>query len=111
VKLSCSALWDSLLLDFSHNCDPQAHLFDRRHAGRYLHAEWGVPPDADSATTCVRRFGRHSRAKGERKGCEHVTGARMSAWNGHEVSCFCLISHYEGLLNARDRCCYVCPLT
>ncbi|KAG1754079.1 WD40 repeat-like protein [Suillus paluster] len=64
---------------------PYAHLFDRRHAGRYLRAEWGVPPDADSATTCVRRFGRRSRAKGERKGYEHVTGARMSAWNGHEV--------------------------
>ncbi|KAG0709673.1 WD40 repeat-like protein [Suillus ampliporus] len=30
-------------------------------------------------------FGRRSRAKGERKGYEHVTGARMSAWNGHEV--------------------------
>ncbi|KAG1755653.1 WD40 repeat-like protein [Suillus lakei] len=64
---------------------PYAHLFDRRHAGRYLRAEWGVPPDADSATTCVRRFGRRSRARGERKGYEHVTGARMSAWNGHEV--------------------------
>lgn len=87
----------------------KAHLFDRRHAGRYLQAEWGVPPDADSATTCVRRFGRRSRAKGERKGYEHITGVRMSAWNGHEVSC--LISHYERLLNIRDRCCYVCPFT
>jgi WD repeat-containing protein 42A len=80
---------------------PYAHLFDRRHAGRYLHAEWGVPPDADSATTCVRRFGRHSRAKGERKGCEHVTGARMSAWNGHEVL---LSYHSDGvfLYSTRD---------
>lgn len=64
---------------------PYAHLFDRRHAGRYLHAEWGVPPDANSATTCVRRFGRRSRAKAERRGFEHITGARMSDCNGHEV--------------------------
>ncbi|KAG1892413.1 WD40 repeat-like protein [Suillus subluteus] len=80
---------------------PYAHLFDRRHAGRYLHAEWGVPPDADSATTCVRRFGRRSRAKGERKGYEHITGARMSAWNGHEVL---LSYHSDGvfLYSTRD---------
>ncbi|OAX43460.1 WD40 repeat-like protein [Rhizopogon vinicolor AM-OR11-026] len=64
---------------------PYAHLFDRRHAGRYLRAEWGMPPDEESATTCVRRFGRRSRAKGEKKGYEHITGARLSAWNGHEV--------------------------
>lgn len=80
---------------------PYAHLFDRRHAGRYLQAEWGVPPDADSATTCVRRFGRRSRAKGERKGYEHITGARMSAWNGHEVL---LSYHSDGvfLYSTRD---------
>ncbi|KAG2077379.1 WD40 repeat-like protein [Suillus decipiens] len=80
---------------------PYAHLFDRRHAGRYLHAEWGVPPDADSATTCVRRFGRRSRANGERKGYEHITGARMSAWNGHEVL---LSYHSDGvfLYSTRD---------
>jgi len=75
----------------AHSCGPQAHLFDRRHAGRYLRAEWGMPPDEESATTCVRRFGRRSRAKGEKKGYEHITGARMSAWNGHEVCYhFCL---------------------
>lgn len=80
---------------------PYAHLFDRRHAGRYLQAEWGVPPDADSATTCVRRFGRRSRAKGERKGYEHITGVRMSAWNGHEVL---LSYHLDGvfLYSTRD---------
>ncbi|KAH7914318.1 WD40-repeat-containing domain protein [Hygrophoropsis aurantiaca] len=65
---------------------PYAHLFDRRHAGRYLHAEWGVPVAEESVTTCVRRFGRRSRARGERKGYEHITGARMSPWNGHEVA-------------------------
>lgn len=79
----------------------KAHLFDRRHAGRYLQSEWGVPPDADSATTCVRRFGRRSRAKGERKGYEHITGVRMSAWNGHEVL---LSYHLDGvfLYSTRD---------
>ncbi|KIK98048.1 hypothetical protein PAXRUDRAFT_732196 [Paxillus rubicundulus Ve08.2h10] len=64
---------------------PFAYLFDRRHAGRYLREEWGMLPSAAHATTCVRRFSRQSRAPGEAKGYEHITGARMSAWNGHEV--------------------------
>lgn len=64
---------------------PQAHLFDRRHIGRHLQEEWGMSPAVDDVTTCVRRFSRHSRAPGEVKGYEHITGARMSAWNGHEV--------------------------
>lgn len=63
----------------------EAHLFDRRHVGRLLQEEWGMSPAADDLTTCVRRFSRYSRAPGETKGYEHITGARMSAWNGHEV--------------------------
>lgn len=63
----------------------EAHLFDRRHVGRHLQEEWGMSPAVDDLTTCVRRFSRHSRAPGEAKGYEHITGARMSAWNGHEV--------------------------
>lgn len=64
---------------------PFAHLFDRRHIGRYLWEEWGMSPATADATTCVRKFSRHSRAPGEPKGGEHITGARMSAWNGHEL--------------------------
>ncbi|KAG9317682.1 WD40-repeat-containing domain protein [Chiua virens] len=64
---------------------PFAHLFDRRHIGRHLQEEWGMLPSVDDATTCVRRFSRYSRAPGEAKGYEHITGARMSAWNGHEL--------------------------
>ncbi|KIJ70527.1 hypothetical protein HYDPIDRAFT_105273 [Hydnomerulius pinastri MD-312] len=64
---------------------PFAHLFDRRHVGRYLREEWGMSPSADDPTTCVRRFSRGSRAPGEAKRYEHITGAKMSAWNGHEV--------------------------
>ncbi|KAL4075829.1 WD40 repeat-like protein [Scleroderma citrinum] len=64
---------------------PFAHLFDRRHIGRYLLEEWGMSPSAHDATTCVRKFSRRSRARGEFKGHEHITGARMSACNGHEV--------------------------
>ncbi|KZV75173.1 WD40 repeat-like protein [Peniophora sp. CONT] len=60
------------------------YLFDRRHAGRFIQQEWGVPP-SDDATTCVRRFGRRTRGAGERRGYEHITGARMSSQNGHEV--------------------------
>ena len=63
----------------------EAHLFDRRHIGRHLQEEWGMSPAVGDVTTCVRRFSRHSRAPGEAKGYEHITGARMSAWNGHEV--------------------------
>ncbi|KAG8218871.1 WD40 repeat-like protein [Butyriboletus roseoflavus] len=63
----------------------EAHLFDRRHVGRHLQEEWGMSPAVDDVTTCVRRFSRYSRAPGEAKGYEHITGARMSAWNGHEV--------------------------
>jgi hypothetical protein len=63
----------------------EAHLFDRRQIGRHLQEEWGMPPTIGDVTTCVRRFSRHSRAPGEAKGYEHITGARMSAWNGHEV--------------------------
>ncbi|KAH7887708.1 WD40 repeat-like protein [Phlebopus sp. FC_14] len=80
---------------------PFAHLFDRRHAGRYLREEWGIPPAVDDATTCVRRFSRRSRSRGEVKGYEHITGARMSAWNGHEV----LLSYSAGavyLYSTRD---------
>lgn len=64
---------------------PFAHLFDRRHISRYLQEEWGMSPSARDATTCVRKFSRRSRARGELKGHEHITGARISSRNGHEV--------------------------
>ncbi|KAG6860377.1 hypothetical protein C0995_011984 [Termitomyces sp. Mi166 len=69
---------------------PFGYLFDRRHVGRNLRTEWGMPYplDADtSLTTCVRRFGRPKASAGEtqRHRREHITGARMSASNGHEV--------------------------
>jgi hypothetical protein len=44
-----------------------------------------MSPRSDDMTTCVRRFGRKSRAPGERRGREHVTGVRMPSSNGHEV--------------------------
>ncbi|TFK75871.1 WD40 repeat-like protein [Pluteus cervinus] len=67
---------------------PYGLLFDRRQTGRYLKEEWGmVPaPGEDDLTTCVRRFGLTSmrnRQSGPLRG--HITGARMSAENGHEV--------------------------
>lgn len=64
---------------------PYGYLFDRRHSGRFVEAEWGRPLDKDSITTCVRRFGRRTRGRGECAGYEHVTGARMARSNGHEV--------------------------
>ncbi|GLB33847.1 putative peptidase A1 family protein [Lyophyllum shimeji] len=69
---------------------PYGYLFDRRHVGRDLRMEWGIPEathDATSLTTCVRRFGRRTKPDGERRTrrIEHITGARMSDYNGHEV--------------------------
>jgi hypothetical protein len=57
--------------------------------GRSLEAEWAMKPDMKNFTTCVRRFGRKSRPRGQRRGYEHVTGARMSGTNGHEVMLLC----------------------
>ncbi|PCH41019.1 WD40 repeat-like protein [Wolfiporia cocos MD-104 SS10] len=64
---------------------PYGYLFDRRHVGRSFQEEWGMSPDVDNVTTCVRRFGRTSLAEGERAGHEHITGAKMASSNGHEV--------------------------
>jgi len=64
---------------------PYGYLFDRRQARRTLQERWGMSPRNDDMTTCVRRFGRVSRAPGERRGYEHITGARMSSNNGHEI--------------------------
>ncbi|KAJ4478155.1 WD40 repeat-like protein [Lentinula aciculospora] len=61
---------------------PYGYLFDRRFTGRVLQHEWG----AEGVVTCVRRFGRGNQRKGRRAyPREYVTGARMSADNGHEV--------------------------
>jgi hypothetical protein len=65
---------------------PYGYLFDRRQAGRLIEHEWGVPSDSARLTTCVRRFARPSRAPGERRGYEHITGARMARSNAHEVT-------------------------
>lgn len=61
--------------------------------------------DADELTTCVRRFGRAKRGHGERKGAEHVTGARMSSSNGHEVKVlnsmnFCVLISHLGVIES-----------
>ena len=44
----------------------QGYLFDRRHSMRHLQYEWGMSPERDSVTTCVRRFGRESSQPHER---------------------------------------------
>lgn len=64
---------------------PYGYLFDRRQTRRTLQERWGISPRNDDMTTCVRRFGRACRAPGERRGREHITGARMSSNNGHEI--------------------------
>ncbi|KAF8655275.1 hypothetical protein AX16_003175 [Volvariella volvacea WC 439] len=67
-----------------------AHLFDRRQTGRILQQEWGVVPSPwqEEITTCVRRFGRsrsfESSGNTFLRG-DHITGARISPYNGHEV--------------------------
>ncbi|KIJ56646.1 hypothetical protein M422DRAFT_22796 [Sphaerobolus stellatus SS14] len=63
---------------------PYAYLFDRRHSGRRIKEEWGID-NSDDLTTCVRRFGRKEISENETPGHEHVTGSRMSQYNGHEL--------------------------
>ncbi|KAF9075760.1 WD40-repeat-containing domain protein [Rhodocollybia butyracea] len=62
---------------------PYGYLFDRRFTGRDLQDERGSK--AEGLTTCVRRFGRPNSRTGSRSYHEHITGARMSSENGHEV--------------------------
>ncbi|KAJ3827036.1 WD repeat-containing protein [Lentinula raphanica] len=59
---------------------PYGYLFDRRFTGRKqdVHTQGLI-------TSCVRRFGRAEQRKTSRYAREHITGARMSAENGHEV--------------------------
>ncbi|KAI0268281.1 WD40-repeat-containing domain protein [Gloeopeniophorella convolvens] len=82
--LSTSQLASHLVLVAGRS--PYGFLFDRRHSGRFIKEEWGVPLKADDYTTCVRRFGRTSRGWGESKGDEYITSARMSSSNAHEAS-------------------------
>jgi WD repeat-containing protein 42A len=66
---------------------PYGYLYDRRHLRRVIESEWGAIPRAgQEATTCVRKFGRlvaSERTTSRR--LDHITGARMSRSNGHEV--------------------------
>ncbi|KAF8974529.1 WD40-repeat-containing domain protein [Flammula alnicola] len=66
---------------------PYGYLFDRRHLRRTIESDWGTMPNAGKeATTCVRKFGRRSRPTNNRRIVrDHITGARMSDSNGHEV--------------------------
>ncbi|KAF5369926.1 hypothetical protein D9758_001012 [Tetrapyrgos nigripes] len=65
---------------------PYGYLFDRRFTGRDVQMEAGM--DSDGLTTCVRRFGRTGKTENSEQAYmlgEHITGARMSSENGHEV--------------------------
>ena len=59
----------------------QGYLFDRRQIGRLLQAEWGVPVETGSPTSCVRRFS----SKAKPAPYDYITAARVSSSNGHEV--------------------------
>ncbi|KAJ6613413.1 WD40-repeat-containing domain protein [Mycena sp. CBHHK59/15] len=62
---------------------PYGFLFDRRQAGRFLLEERGMVENG--MTHCIRRFGRPEPSPDMRITREHITGARMSSQNGHEV--------------------------
>ncbi|KAJ7129629.1 WD40-repeat-containing domain protein [Mycena epipterygia] len=59
------------------------YLFDRRQAGRFLLEERGRVENG--MTHCIRRFGRPDSSADIHSTREHITGARMSPKNGHEV--------------------------
>ncbi|KAJ6599030.1 WD40 repeat-like protein [Mycena vulgaris] len=62
---------------------PYGYLFDRRQAGRFLLEERGMVENG--MTHCVRRFGRPASSVDIQSTREHITGARISSQNGHEV--------------------------
>ncbi|KJA30239.1 hypothetical protein HYPSUDRAFT_81859 [Hypholoma sublateritium FD-334 SS-4] len=63
------------------------YLFDRRHLRRTIENSWGmVPKPGERMTTCVRTFGRPQPLNGRRFPLgSHITSARISDSNGHEV--------------------------
>ncbi|KAF8913931.1 WD40-repeat-containing domain protein [Gymnopilus junonius] len=62
------------------------YLFDRRYLRRTIEHDWGMVPQAGKEpTTCVRKFGRERSSSDKRVRRDHITGARMSKSNGHEV--------------------------
>ncbi|KAE9410559.1 WD40 repeat-like protein [Gymnopus androsaceus JB14] len=86
VRHELSALATSSFYCVVAGDSPYGYLFDRRFTGRDLQDEWGMK--ADGLTTCVRRFGRgnYPRTSNRRRYYgEHITGARISSENGHEV--------------------------
>ncbi|KAJ3937232.1 MAG: WD40 repeat-like protein [Lentinula lateritia] len=65
---------------------PYGYLFDRRFTGRDIPDEWGRRDEG--LVSCVLRFGRTNQRMVHRTRAyprEHITGARMSAENDHEV--------------------------
>ncbi|THV08513.1 WD40 repeat-like protein [Dendrothele bispora CBS 962.96] len=65
---------------------PYGYLFDRRYTGRDIQEEKGMA--SDGLTTCIRRFGQSGKEENATQAYvagDHITGARMSSENGHEV--------------------------
>lgn len=91
----------------------QGHLFDRRMVGRILKHEWGqdIDDEDDSATRCVRRFGRLKRAPHESSYMTHVTGAKMADSNGNEVRWLFTNSLNYWLMNFRRKAASECVLS
>ncbi|KAJ7276438.1 WD40-repeat-containing domain protein [Mycena haematopus] len=62
---------------------PYGYLFDRRQIGRFLMEEKGMIENG--VALCIRRFGRPAGTVELNGTREHITGARISSQNGHEV--------------------------
>jgi hypothetical protein len=92
------------------SCNLQGYLFDRRNIGRDQQLEYGMIPNG--LTMCVNRLGRHPRkitdedARPIRRR-EHITGARMSDKNGHEVSLVAYPAASDNDAELFNRCFYV----
>ncbi|KAJ4475964.1 hypothetical protein C8J55DRAFT_517385 [Lentinula edodes] len=68
----------------------QGYLFDRRFTGRDIPDEWGRRDEG--LVSCVLRFGRTNQRMLNRSRAgprEHITGAKISAENSHEVLLSC----------------------
>jgi len=84
VSVLTNASKDEVLL----NHWSQAYLIDRRHILDDRVERWGMCHTG--LTTAVKRFGRLNNPRTDVYG-EHITGARMSSENGHEVSALKLL--------------------
>jgi len=79
-------MWAFSLCHFLVLNHSQGYLYDRRQSRFTMASRWGGSPrSGQELTTCIRKFGRPPQSTARHYRREHITGARLSRSNGHEV--------------------------